>query len=56
MKEAGFERDALYLVRPDGYVALAAPQANVERLRRYFAERGGMLWRTVKLSGSKVAR
>src|SRR4051812_6957136 len=39
MKRAGLERAALYLVRPDGYVALADPQADPERLRRYFAER-----------------
>ena len=33
---------ALYLVRPDGYVALADPNAEPERLRHYFDERGGV--------------
>jgi 2-polyprenyl-6-methoxyphenol hydroxylase-like FAD-dependent oxidoreductase len=31
-KRAGFVRDAVYLVRPDGYVAFADPRASVERL------------------------
>jgi 2-polyprenyl-6-methoxyphenol hydroxylase-like FAD-dependent oxidoreductase len=35
MKEAGLVRDAHYLVRPDGYVALADPSADSERLREY---------------------
>jgi 2-polyprenyl-6-methoxyphenol hydroxylase-like FAD-dependent oxidoreductase len=39
MRRAGLERGALYLIRPDGYIALADPQADPERLRRYFAER-----------------
>lgn len=42
MRRAGLKRAALYLIRPDGYVALADPQADPERLRRYFAERGGL--------------
>jgi 2-polyprenyl-6-methoxyphenol hydroxylase-like FAD-dependent oxidoreductase len=33
--EAGFKRDALYLVRPDGYVGLADPNKDAETLRRY---------------------
>src|SRR5262249_55895881 len=33
-------RAALYLVRPDGYVALAAPHADPERLRDYFRAGG----------------
>jgi len=41
MQRAGFEEGALYLVRPDGYVALADPRADPERLRQYFTERGG---------------
>ena len=41
MLRAGLQRGALYLIRPDGYVALADSQADPERLRRYFAERGG---------------
>jgi 2-polyprenyl-6-methoxyphenol hydroxylase-like FAD-dependent oxidoreductase len=32
---AGLMRGALYLVRPDGYVALADPDGDPERLRRY---------------------
>jgi hypothetical protein len=35
MRRAGLLRSALYLVRPDGYVALADPHADPERLRRY---------------------
>jgi 2-polyprenyl-6-methoxyphenol hydroxylase-like FAD-dependent oxidoreductase len=41
MRRAGLERAALYLIRPDAYVALADPEADPERLRRYFADRGG---------------
>ena len=41
MQRAGLENAALYLIRPDGYVALADPRADPERLRQYFAERGG---------------
>jgi len=37
---AGLERDALYLLRPDTYVALAARGADSSTLTRYFAERG----------------
>jgi hypothetical protein len=32
---AGLERDALYLIRPDGYIALAGSAANVEALEAY---------------------
>ena len=39
-ERAGLERGALYLVRPDGYVALADPDADPERLRRYSTSRG----------------
>lgn len=39
MQRAGLKRAALYLIRPDGYVALADPDADPERLRRYFSER-----------------
>lgn len=42
MQRAGFQNGALYLVRPDGYVALADPSANPDRLRQYFTQRG---WR-----------
>jgi 2-polyprenyl-6-methoxyphenol hydroxylase-like FAD-dependent oxidoreductase len=37
--EAGIQRDALYLVRPDGYVALADPDASTQGLAQYFAAR-----------------
>ena len=37
MQRAGLQKDALYLVRPDGYVGLADAAANAEGLRRYFA-------------------
>jgi len=33
--EAGIERDAAYLIRPDGYVALAAPRPEEGVLRRF---------------------
>ena len=38
--EAGFARDALYLLRPDTYIALAEKSASPDPLRRYFADRG----------------
>jgi hypothetical protein len=41
MRRAGFRRDALYLVRPDGYVALADPRADSTRLRNYFNANNG---------------
>lgn len=37
---AGLARDALYLIRPDGYVALAESSGKVEELDRYWRERG----------------
>jgi 2-polyprenyl-6-methoxyphenol hydroxylase-like FAD-dependent oxidoreductase len=40
MRRVGLLRAALYLIRPDGYVALATPHADPERLRRYFDKRG----------------
>jgi hypothetical protein len=36
MRRAGFRNTALYLIRPDGYVALADPKADPERLRHYW--------------------
>ena len=36
---AGLERSALYLVRPDGYVALADNDGNAQGVREYLAER-----------------
>jgi hypothetical protein len=40
MQGAGLQESALYLVRPDGYVALAEASADHERLRQYFLKRG----------------
>jgi 2-polyprenyl-6-methoxyphenol hydroxylase-like FAD-dependent oxidoreductase len=40
MGRAGLARGALYLVRPDGYVAVADPDSDADRLRRYFLDRG----------------
>jgi len=37
--EAGIMQNALYLVRPDGYVALADPDASTQRLAEYFVTR-----------------
>jgi 2-polyprenyl-6-methoxyphenol hydroxylase-like FAD-dependent oxidoreductase len=37
---AGLARDAVYLIRPDTYVALADPSGGAEALTRYFAELG----------------
>jgi hypothetical protein len=39
MRRAGLRRGALYLIRPDGYVALADPRADPQRLRHYLDER-----------------
>jgi hypothetical protein len=36
-RRAGLLRDALYLVRPDGYVAIADASADSTRLRVYFS-------------------
>ncbi len=40
MRKAGLMHSALYLVRPDGYVALADPDSSPERLSRYFKGHG----------------
>jgi len=37
---AGLARDALYLIRPDTYVALADPRGAADALDRYFADYG----------------
>lgn len=36
---AGLARNAFYLLRPDGYVALAEPSSSTAALERYFTER-----------------
>jgi len=38
VRQAGFARDALYLVRPDGHVGMALAPGEVGRLRRYLAD------------------
>ena len=40
MRRAGLRRDALYLVRPDGYIALAAPVRAATTLTSYLDARG----------------
>ncbi|HEY1784294.1 MAG TPA: FAD-dependent monooxygenase [Pirellulales bacterium] len=40
MQRGGLVRDACYLIRPDGYVALADRDCDAERLGSYFASRG----------------
>ena len=39
MSRAGLRRNAVYLVRPDGYVALAAPDASGAAIRSYLDSR-----------------
>jgi 2-polyprenyl-6-methoxyphenol hydroxylase-like FAD-dependent oxidoreductase len=39
MGRAGLARGALYLIRPDGYIALADPAGDPGRLGRYFTDR-----------------
>ena len=34
-KDAGLKRDALYLVRPDGYIALASFEQSASKLRTF---------------------
>jgi 2-polyprenyl-6-methoxyphenol hydroxylase-like FAD-dependent oxidoreductase len=38
MARVGLQRDALYLVRPDGYIGLADSAGNPQSLRDYFAD------------------
>ena len=40
MGKAGLERDAAYLVRPDGHVGLATGSQEAEAFTRYVAELG----------------
>ena len=39
-EQAGFERDAAYLVRPDGHVALAMPRQDAATLGAFAARIG----------------
>jgi len=39
MAKAGLKRDALYLVRPDGYLGLVDPDADPGTLGRYLDSR-----------------
>jgi aromatic ring hydroxylase-like protein len=41
MRRGGLQRDAVYLVRPDGHVALADPEARAATLKRYLDEHLG---------------
>jgi hypothetical protein len=40
VREAGLQRDAMYLVRPDGYVALASGRQDEAELRAYLSKFG----------------
>lgn len=42
-EQAGFARDATYLLRPDTYIALADPEGQASTLGRYFEAHGIML-------------
>jgi hypothetical protein len=44
-KEAGFAQDAAYLLRPDTYVAFAAPDQSVTAVNGYLADKGFKLGR-----------
>ncbi|MDT0131432.1 FAD-dependent oxidoreductase, partial [Acinetobacter baumannii] len=39
-EEAGFARNAHYLVRPDGHVALCDPSRGPDAVAHYFRDRG----------------
>jgi 2-polyprenyl-6-methoxyphenol hydroxylase-like FAD-dependent oxidoreductase len=40
---AGFAKDAMYLIRPDGYVGLAAPAQDPAQVEQYLSQRGLVL-------------
>jgi hypothetical protein len=40
VQRTGLGRDAAYLVRPDGYIGLADPDASVKRIAAYLDARG----------------
>jgi len=56
MSTAGLLEGALYLIRPDGYVALADPRPRLENLRRYLAERVGYSARSATIGSTRDAR
>jgi len=51
---AGFARDAMYLLRPDGYVALAAYPQDPQRLERYLLARGLSVGRQPAVDDERV--
>jgi 2-polyprenyl-6-methoxyphenol hydroxylase-like FAD-dependent oxidoreductase len=53
MRQAGLSTAALYLIRPDGYVALADREADPERLRHYFNGHGGLDHQVDGIHGGK---
>jgi hypothetical protein len=50
---AGLRRNAVYLVRPDGYVAVAAPEANAAAIASYLDTRGLVPTKRVLRSGER---
>src|SRR5262249_36926921 len=40
MEQAGLMRNALYVIRPDGYIGLADPAGKVATLQRYLEKHG----------------
>jgi 2-polyprenyl-6-methoxyphenol hydroxylase-like FAD-dependent oxidoreductase len=51
-KRAGLARNAAYLVRPDGYVALSLPDQDADRLANYVARQSLSFARKSNLSGA----
>jgi hypothetical protein len=49
---AGFSRNAIYLIRPDTYVALAETSGSPETIEIYFKDRG---WESPPLAAYGVA-
>jgi len=56
IERAGLKRDAAYLVRPDGYVALADPEASAPKLQAYLDERGVITASSLSRSAGSSAR
>jgi hypothetical protein len=50
MADAGLKRDAAYLVRPDGHVALAEPRGAAASIARYLEARCRELRRAVAVN------